>query len=501
MGALLPSLRVAAIAIAFGVVLVYLAHAVVLVRYPWDWSPDEGLTLDYARRLVQAPGTLYAKTVVPVPLEYTPLLTIVLAPVVAASERPLALARVLAIGWTGLVGAGVYALVRPHAPKALALVTTALVLAPLDVSFWYMLVRIDGLMIALWLWAAVFLLPSSLARGADRLHGRRLWLGAALLMAAVLTKPTAVVHGTPLVLAWLWVDARSGLRLAALLTLSGLTIAAALNALSSGGFLWVNGLWKYHLSDPGLLQYLVALFLILTYPILLWVLAGLIIAARAGARPWGDPSILLVLGGLALVPAMSKMGAWWNYLLPALAGLVVLGSRSWGRITAAPPREALALGLTSALAGGLVVTRAFPTPTLEDERTASAYYAFLAGRVAETGQALLTNRPDYPYFHVGQPVEIDGSHFILHATEGLPGTEKVRDRILRGEYSVISEEPRLWPRGIFRTALDEQYRRVGICGIGFFYGIHEYILHVPRQVNTPFAPPPGTRCRTARADP
>ena len=252
MGGSLPALRLAARIAALGVLLVYLAHAVALVRYPWDWSPDEGLTLDYARRLVQAPGTLYAKTVVPVPLEYTPLLTVVLAPLVAVFEKPLASARVLAIVWTGLAVAGTYALVRPHAPQALALAMTALVLAPLDVSFWYMLVRIDGLMIAFWLWAAVFLLPRSLARGGDRLDRRRLVLGAALLMAAVLTKPTAVVHGTPLVLAWLWVDARSGLRLAALMIGAGLGIVAVLNLVSAGGFLWVNRLWTDHVSHAGL---------------------------------------------------------------------------------------------------------------------------------------------------------------------------------------------------------------------------------------------------------
>src|SRR5262245_40443528 len=89
MEAALPPLRVAAFTTAAVVSAVFLAHAVVLVGYPWDWSPDEGLTLDYARRLVQAPDTLYAKTVVPVPLEYTPLLTVVLAPVVAVFDRPL----------------------------------------------------------------------------------------------------------------------------------------------------------------------------------------------------------------------------------------------------------------------------------------------------------------------------------------------------------------------------------------------------------------------------
>ena len=114
-------------------------------------------------------------------------------------------------------------------------------------------------------------------------------------------------------------------------------------------------------------------------------------------------------------------------------------------------------------------------------------------------RGLLANRPDYAYFHVGQPVEIDGSHFVFHAALGLPGVEKVAGRLARGEYSVVSEEPMFWPRGAFRTALDTQYRRVAVCGIGFFYGIHEYILHVPKEAEVTFAPSPGTRCRVVAA--
>jgi len=482
-----------------GIFLVYFANALVLVLYPWDWSPDEGLTLDYARRLVQAPATLYAKTVVPLPLEYTPLLTALLAPIVAGSRAPLGPARLIAVSWTCLLVAGVYALVRPGNPKALAVAVAMLSLAPLDVTFWYMLIRIDGLMIVFWIWSAVFLLPRSLERGSDRLGQKRLLLGSALLLAAVLTKPTAVVHGAPLVLAWLWVDRRSGVRVVALMTFAGLAAALALNLVSAGGFLWVNGLWATHVSVPHQAAQLLLMFAGLTGWVLAWATTGLVVAWRSRAPAWREPALLLVVGGLALAPALGKIGAFWNYLLPAFVAIVVLGGRAWGATTSTRSGEVAALGLATALGLTLVLSRTFPLPTLVDERTADAYYGFLKARVFETGRGLLANRPDYAYFHVGQPVEIDGSHFLFHAALGLPGIEKVAERLSRGEYSVVSEEPRFWPGGIFRTALEIQYKRVGVCGIGFFYGIHEYILHVPKEAKVTFTPPPGSRCRTVPA--
>ena len=40
------------------VVLVFARGAAALLAYPWDWAPDEGLALDYARRVLDAPATL-----------------------------------------------------------------------------------------------------------------------------------------------------------------------------------------------------------------------------------------------------------------------------------------------------------------------------------------------------------------------------------------------------------------------------------------------------------
>src|SRR5678815_5055098 len=116
-------------------------------------------------------------------------------------------------------------------------------MAPRDFSVWLLLVRVDGLMIALWLGAAVALLPRSLEPGSDALSTRRLSWGAALLLAAVLAKPTAAVHGAPLVLGWFLVDRRSAWRLSAVMLVAGLAALAILQLATSGGFLWTMRLW------------------------------------------------------------------------------------------------------------------------------------------------------------------------------------------------------------------------------------------------------------------
>lgn len=124
-------LAIAASLIVFGL---YGSNAASLIRYPWDWGPDEGLHLDYARRLLRAPQTLYAFESVPVPAAYAPLLPAVLAPVVWLSSAPLGSARLVALGWTTLMAATVYALTRRKAPVSLALAATALALAPVTLS-------------------------------------------------------------------------------------------------------------------------------------------------------------------------------------------------------------------------------------------------------------------------------------------------------------------------------------------------------------------------------
>src|SRR5260221_8861937 len=87
--------RVSLLATAFTVaaaVLVaggYGVRAMALIHYPWDWSPDEGLFLGWARVVLESPAFLYHKSVVPLPDAYGPVLPVMLAPIVAVFQRPL----------------------------------------------------------------------------------------------------------------------------------------------------------------------------------------------------------------------------------------------------------------------------------------------------------------------------------------------------------------------------------------------------------------------------
>jgi 4-amino-4-deoxy-L-arabinose transferase-like glycosyltransferase len=476
---------------ALAALVVYAAGALELVRYPWDWAPDEGLTLDYARRLVHAPATLFSRSVVPVPIGYPPLLAALLVPFVEGSARPLLGARLLACAWTGVLVASVYVLVRRAGSGRAALLAAALVLAPVDLSFWYLIVRPDGLMIALWLLSAAVLLPERLARGGGHLSWPRALAGGMVLLAAVAAKPTAALHGAPLALGWLLVDRRSAARLISVLLAGGIAVLAVLQVASDGGFFHVLRLWGLHVRQPGLASLILALFAKLAGVALVFALAG----AWAGLRPGRavpDPALLLVAGGLLALPALSKVGAWWNYLLPAFCAFIVLGGRGWAAAKASSPRvERLGAAAGVALVAALLLTRSFPVPRAEDETTAAAFYAHLKGR----GAPILAIWPEYAYFVLGQPVEMEGSGFPYLAAARAAGIETLLGRLRAGAYRTISLVTHLWPNDPeFERALSG-YRPQGVCELGYFYGRIRFVLLVPAGDPAVFAPPAGARCQ------
>ena len=456
-------------AAAVAVLIVFAAGAARLAAYPFDWSPDEGLRLDYARRLREAPGTLYSRTTVPFPMAWTPLLPVLLAPIVAASDHPLAPARALACLWTAVIAGSVYLLVRRRARWPLALATAALSLAVLDLSIWFLLVRIDGLMLALWLAAAVALMPDTLVRGAERLSWPRAGAGAALLLAAVLAKPTAVAHGAPLVLAWWLLDPRSGFRVSLLLGSGGLAALGLLQAATGGGFLWVMRLWATHPHVPGLLRGLVEIFAASAWPVAVLCLAALTSAIRGRAGAARDGALLLLAGALVIVPAMGKSGAAVNYLLPALCAMVILAGRWWGR-----SRPDLGAAATAVVAGVLAATGALPLPLQADRATAEAFYGYVRRR----GAPILATRPDYAYFLLGQPVEAEGSSMPYLVPARVAGIDTIIDRVERRAYRTVIAVSYFWPNDPrWEQALARHYRIVGACGARLL--LREDALHRP----------------------
>jgi 4-amino-4-deoxy-L-arabinose transferase-like glycosyltransferase len=500
-------LRLAATALVIAasalVLAAYAVRAAALVRYPWDWSPDEGLYLDWARRALQAPSTLYPpSTVVPFPAAYGPVLPFLLAPVIALGGPPLAGARLLALAWTGVGALCVYVLARKASTPILALAGAALALAPFDLTFWHMLVRVDGPMITLLLAAAIPLLPRSLARGGDLLSTGRLLTGSVLLLAAILTKATAALTAAPLVLGWFVVDRRGAVRLCLALTLSGLLALGGLEWATSGGFFFASSLWRVHTAQPGQSGVLVLLFLRRAWPVLLLCLLGLWAARGRRAEALRDPTLLLLLGCVLVVPTMSKFGAWWNYLLPALPVLAVLAARWWGRATATAALGGIssptlgAVGM-AAVALALASTRVFPLPTPDDERTSRAFYSYVTAHVARAGRPILASRPELAYFLVDQPCEIEGSGYPLLAAASVPGTETVLHRLEHAEYTLLIEA---WPfpsEGVYTRSIARSYVDAGGCRVGYFFGTIRILLLPRRDVAHPMRPQPGTRCGSA----
>lgn len=494
-GLLLTAFAVAASCL---VLAAYAVRAAALIAYPWDWSPDEGLSLDYARRALQAPSTLYRPTAVPFPAVYGPLLPFLLAPVTRLGE-PLFWARFLALTWTVLGCLASYLLVRKSAPPVLALACSALALAPFDLSFWHMIVRADGLMLSLWLLAAVPLLPRRLHRGADRLSWGRTLTGAALLLAAALAKASAVLHGAPLVLGWFLVDRRSAWRLCLVLGAAGLIALGLLEWATAGGFLWVNTLWRFHVGVPNLRRAILVFFLRRSWPLgVLCLLALASARARAGEAA-RDGALLLLLGCASIVPALSKFGAWWNYLLPGVPTLAILAGRWWGGLTSSDPvlrvpRPLLGAVLAAGLALGLAATREFPLPTAQDEITARAFFSFVKGQAARAGGPILVSRPDLAYFLVGQPVEVEGSSFPYLAAAGVPGVERVVARLARAEYTLVVET---WPfpaHGGYVEAIRRSYADSGTCRLGYFLGVVTARIFTRGDVRAELLAPPGARC-------
>jgi hypothetical protein len=433
---------------------------------------------------------------VPSPNGYGPVLPTLLAPLAGLGAWMLPAARVLALAWTALAAFAVYRLLRPAAGPLAGLVAAALSLAALDVSFWTMLVRPDGLMIALWLLAAVPLLPARLAAGADHLDWVRVAAGTALLLAAALTKPTAVVHGAPLVLAWLFVDRRSAARLILALTLAGAAVLLVMQWATDGGFLWVNRIWSLHGTQPGLRA------VILRYSAAhMWPYAGLAALAFAVAiRRWRDAlldgSVLLVAGAALVVTLLSKYGASWNSLVPLVPALSVVTFRWWSLAPfAASPGGRVAGTAAAALAAvALCATRTFPLPTATDERNAAALYGFVKHHTRLMGGPILAMRPEMAYFVVNQPVETEGSSFAALARRRAEGTEKILHRLQRGEYTLLVQLHDLPDTGGFAEAIAANYVHAGGCNIHYYFGWTS--VHLLARRDSPFymTPPPGTYC-------
>lgn len=497
-------IEVAAVASGVAAFVVVLAHALRLLAYPYDWSPDEGLAFEQARRLLDDPRSLYGRRIVPYPAVYGLGLPALLAPGLAVFpdiRLSLLVGRSIAIAWTICFACAVYLLVRRSAGRALAVAAASLTLLPLSLSFWHLIVRADGLMHACWVLAALPLLPRRLERGADRLGWRRIAAGCALLFAAALAKPTGVLHGAPLVLGWLLVDVVSFARLSLALAALGAAWVVGMQWATAGGYLWVTLVWSTHRFVPEQTSGILLYFLRQTFPVWLFTLAGIASRALRRGRPLSESAWLLLAGGFASVPILGKGGATAHYLLPLLTAVPVLGSRLFG----APEGSAARTRSLHEVTGGAVAAAAALTlmafhpgtlPTSRDEATARAFYDFVVAASRDARRPLLAVTPDWAYFVAGQAAVTQGAAFPYLVDADLPGTDDVLRAVREGAYGVIVTVPDFWPpREAWQVALRERYALAGGCRLGYYYGdAYLYLLFVPAGQGPVLTAPPGTAC-------
>jgi hypothetical protein len=492
MATLARSLSVALAAIVVGM---FVHDALVLVAYPFDWDPSEGLLVEVTMRLRRhGLAAIYpAGEVVPAPFTYGPLVPALLA-ILARDAWLLPAARLLGTAFALATAAAVYALVRGRASRAVALAFAALALVPASRSFWLVLARVDSAMIACWLWAAVCLLPARLVRGSGRLAGWRAIVGALLLVLAVLAKPTAVLIGAPLVLGWLLVDLRSALRVGFATLLIGGAGLAGLELATGGGFWRTLALQSLVETVPGQTGRLILGALVTHAGVTAFLPLALAMASGRRDGSTRDGAWLLWLAGPLVVPTLAKAGAIFNYLLPWAIGQVALV----GRLVAhgMPGKPGAGRGLPAELAGavpaaGLAFALAlggFPLPTAQDQRTAESFYGFVAAR----GAPMLAVQPDLAYVYARQPVLLELLFPYLYQ-HGLPGTRQLFARLDRREFKTVVENLDRW------SLRARGYTAVGGCELGYHHGHLRAVLLVPavEAASVRFAPLPGSRCLAA----
>jgi hypothetical protein len=175
--------------------------------------------------------------------------------------------------------------------------------------------------------------------------------------------------------------------------------------------------------------------------------------------------------------------------------------RGWSsddaRVAGVLTLQTMGAAVAGVLALYLATARTFELPGPAEEATSTAFYDFVEDYGRRVGRPILATRPDYAYFLLGQPVEIEGSSYLYLDRANLPGTEKVAERLGRKEYGLVVRLPfYVLPGGRVEQALKAGYRDIGVCWLRHFYGSVGFVLSVPRESPLGFEPPPGTRCYT-----
>ena len=295
--------------------IMFVQHAVAVVRFPYQIDYGEGVELYAVSRLLSG-ETLYGSINQP-PYHvgvYPPLYTLVVAPIAAlagiqyGAGRAVSAVLALFIAW--LLGRMVYE--ETHQPWA-GIVTGLLWLASHLVYSWAVLMRVDMLAIALSLLGLYLFWRGYVRRGLERY----VFVAMVLFVAAAYARQTSVWAAASclvcLVVMRRWALAGKALALYAGL---GLAILGLLSATTGGEFFRHLVVYNYQVWKFSRWQAAVGRVWAL-YP--LAILAGLITLVLTLWRRWPALAALYLMFGWLSSVTTGEIGAYINHLLEASA--------------------------------------------------------------------------------------------------------------------------------------------------------------------------------------
>ena len=438
--------------------LMFLQHAVAVVRFPYQMDYGEGLELYQAARLLHG-QPLYGDIRQP-PYHvgvYTPLYSVVVAPIAAViglqygAGRAVSVALALVIAW--LLGRMVYEETR----KTWAGIATGLLwLASHYVYSWAVLMRVDMLALALALLGLYFFWHGYIRERRERY----VFVAMVLFVLAVYAKQTSVWAAAAcfayLALTRRWVLAGKSLVIYAGL---GLAILGLLQAATGGEFfrhlvvynvqVWKLSRWQAALGRAWAM-----------YP--LAILGGGLTLILALLRRWPALAALYLFFGWLSTVTTGEIGAYINHLLEAnaatwLACGLLLGyaapsrRRAWSLLAtvALLMQAALLIHLPYSLQGGVLdpwtTFKPVVRPWLKQSRAAYLWTPAVADvqaaraldeRVRQTSGLILSEDGSFTTTH-GRPMWIQFFDFTQLAKLGVWNQTPFLDQIGSHQFALI----------------------------------------------------------------
>ena len=357
-------------------------------------------------------------------------------------------------------------------------------------------------MVALWLAAAAVLLPPRRSSAGPRTRSPPAgWPpGPPLLLAAVLVKPTAVLHGAPLVLGWFLVDRRSAWRLVAALAASGLAALGRCSCATGGGFLWATPPLGPAPRRPSRARRSCRSCASArsVWPILVLALGRL---RRGRPRRGASPARA---GAAAAGRGAGRRAPPWASTAPR--GTTSSPSRGPGRgdrlvvgAAARRPGRGAGAAVATPAVGALVASCSrrpgvFPLPTAARRGDRPAPSTASRSDVSRGGRAArFLVEPARPRLLPRQAARRDRGLELPHAGPPAPPAPSASRPASSAPYSLVVGTWPLAPRPL-AEARQTGYRYVGACRLGFYFGPVLTRVYVRRDLPFTLPASQGARC-------